>query len=275
MGNIKADGPVGVLDSGLGGLTVVQAIWRHLPQEHVLYVGDTARVPYGGREPEEIRQFNREIIRFLVDQGCKLVVVACNTSAAWAFRAMQQEFTVPMVEVLSPGAKAAVAATQSGRVGVWATEATVRSGAYARAVKAQRPDAEVVQVACPLLVPLVEGGRVASAEAKEAVAHYLEPIRRAGADTLILGCTHYPFLTPSIQESLGEGVAVVNPAEETARRAGEVLENLGLSASRRQADRFCTSGEAGIFQRLGSILAGRPLERVEQVTFSSPLGVIG
>lgn len=275
MLNNTADGPIGVFDSGFGGLTVVQAIWRHLPLEHVLYVGDTARVPYGGREPKEIRSFNREILRFLVQEGCKLVVFACNTSSALAFAEMEREFDLPMVEVITPGAKAAAAASRNGRIGLWATEATVRSGAYARAVKAQRPDAEIVQVACPRLVPLIEGGRAASPDVQEAVQEYAGPIRRAGVDTLILGCTHYPFLAPFIREALGDGVALVNPAEETARRTGEVLRLSGLSATHRQDDRFCTSGDAEVFQNLGSVLAGRPLAQVEQVAFSSQLGVTG
>lgn len=275
MVNSPAGGPIGVFDSGLGGLTVAQEIWRRLPGEDVLYVGDTARVPYGGRSAEEIRRFNREIIGFLLAQGAKLVVFACNTSSALAFSVMQQEFAIPMVEVITPGAKAAAAASRNGRIGLLATEATVRSGAYVQAVLAERPEAQITAVPCPRLVPLVEGGQARSAEAGRAVAGYLAPVREAGADTVILGCTHYPFLAHHLREQLGEWVPLVDPAVETVRRVGVLLGELGLRhAGDRQGDRFFTSGEPALFRRLAGELTGRALSPVEQVEFSSPaLGV--
>ncbi|MDI6870461.1 MAG: glutamate racemase [Bacillota bacterium] len=275
MVNSSAGGPIGVFDSGLGGLTVVQEIWRHLPDEEVVYVGDTARVPYGGRSAEEIRCFNREIIGFLLQQGAKLVVFACNTSSALAFPVMQREFPVPMVEVITPGARAAAAATRNGRIGLLATEATVRSGAYVRAILGELPGAQVTAVACPLLVPLVESGRAGSAEAARAVVEYLEPVREAGADTLVLGCTHYPYLRPHLQEQLERGVALIDPAVETARRVGEVLAAHELRRhGPRRGDRFYTSGDPALFRRLAGELTGRTLPPVERVEFSSPvLGV--
>jgi glutamate racemase len=275
MVNSSAGGPIGVFDSGLGGLTVAQEIWRQLPGEDVIYVGDTARVPYGGRSAEEIRRFNREIIGFLLNQGAKLIVFACNTSSALAFPLMQQEFPVPMVEVITSGAHAAAQATRNGHIALLATEGTVRSGAYVRAVLAERPDAQVTAVSCPKLVPLVEGGEARSAEAGRAVAGYLGPVREAGADTLILGCTHYPFLAAHLREQLGERVALIDPAVETVGRVGRALDEWQLRRTGLQeGDRFYTSGDPGLFRRLASELTGRAIPPAEQVEFSSPaLGV--
>jgi glutamate racemase len=275
MVNNSAGGPIGVFDSGLGGLTVAREIWRQLPGEDVIYVGDTARVPYGGRSAEEIRQFNREIIGFLLGQGAKLIVFACNTSAALAFPLMQQEFVVPMVEVITSGARAAAEATRNGRIALLATEGTVRSGAYLRAILGERPEAQVTAVPCAKLVPLVESGQAKSAEAARAVAGYLVPVQEAGADTLIMGCTHYPFLAAHLGSQLGTGVALIDPAVETVRRVGRALDERGLRQSgNRQGDRFYTSGDPGLFRRLASELTGRAIPPVGQVEFSSPaLGV--
>lgn len=271
MVNSSAGGSLGVFDSGLGGLTVVQEIWRQLPGEDVIYVGDTARVPYGGRSAEEIRRFNREIVGFLVDHGAKLVIFACNTSSALAFPTMQREFDVPMVEVIGPGAQAAAQTTRNGRIALWATEATVRSGAYLRAILRERPQAQVTAVACPRLVPLIESGLARSAEVAQAVDEYLEPVRAAGADTLILGCTHYPYLQGHLQRRLGPEVTLIDPALETVRRAAEELEARGLRRpGPKTGDRFFTSGDPALFRRLAGELTGRALPPVEHIELSSP-----
>jgi glutamate racemase len=271
MVNNSADGPLGVFDSGLGGLTVVQELWRQLPGEAVVYVGDTARVPYGGRSAGEIRRFNREIIRFLLDQGAKAIIVACNTSSALAFLVMREEFAVPLVEVIAPGARAAAQASRNGRIGLLATEATVRSGAYVRAILAERPGVQVTAVGCPKLVPLVESGQTGSAEAGRAVTKYLRPVQEAGVDTVILGCTHYPYLEPQLREQLEDGVVLVNPAVETVRQAGEVLAAAGLRGTGPGGgDRFYTSGDPFLFRKLAGELTGRTIPPVEQVEFSSP-----
>lgn len=270
MVNVSAGGPIGVFDSGLGGLTVAQEIWRQFPGEDVVYFGDTARVPYGGRSAGEIEQFNREIIGFLLALGVKLVVFACNTSSALAYPLMQQEYNVPMVEVITPGAQAAAAATRNGRIALLATEATVRSGAYVKAIQAILPKAQVTAVGCPRLVPLVEAGRAGSAEAREAVAEYLQPVREAGADTLVLGCTHYPYLAQHVEKALGSEVRLIDPAVETSRRVGEVLAERRLAKrGPRRGDRLFTSGDAALFRRLACELTGRALPPVEHVEFSS------
>lgn len=234
------------------------------------YVGDTARVPYGGRSAEEIRRFNREIIEFLLAQGAKMVVFACNTSSALAYPLMKQEFPVPMVEVITPGATAAAAASRNGRIALLATEATVRSGAYVKAILARLPRAQVTAVACPRLVPLVESGQARSREAAQAVAEYLEPVREAGADTVVLGCTHYPYLADHIKDELGSGVRLIDPAVEAVRRTGEVLAARGLLQNGpRGGDRFFTSGDPELFRRLAGELTGRAFARCHHVEFAS------
>lgn len=257
----------------MGGLTVVEELWRQLPEEDVIYFGDTARVPYGGRTAEEIRRFNREIIRFLLAKGAKVIVFACNTSSALAFFLMQEEFPVPMIEVIAPGARAAARASRNGRIGLIATEATVQSGAYVRAILAERPEARVIAVGCPKLVPLVESGQARSSEAGRAVAEYLKPIREAGVDTLILGCTHYPYLYPHLREQLGDEVALVNPAIETVSQVGEVLTERGLHRTGPgSGDRFYTSGDPALFRKLAGELIGRAIPPVEKVEFMAPAG---
>jgi glutamate racemase len=225
------DGAIGIFDSGVGGLTVLHALLEALPAEDLVYFGDTARTPYGTKSPEVVTRYSLENCEFLRDRGVKMLVVACNSSSAVALDAVAARIAVPVVGVIEPGARAALARTRSGRIGVIGTEATIASGAYTRVLRSLRPDVELYTRPCPLLVPLAEEGWTDGAIARGIVETYLQSLARSGIDTLILGCTHYPLLKPLIAEVMGDGVTLVDSAEETAREVGERLQAGGLGRS--------------------------------------------
>ena len=220
--------PIGIFDSGIGGLTVLKAIRERLPDENALYLGDTARVPYGIKSTETVTRFSFEIADYLVGQGIKMLVVACNTASAAALSSLREKLDLPVVGVLMPGAYAASRATKTGRIGVIGTEATVSSGAYARLLKNIRPGTEVFAAACPLFVPLVEEGRLSGNITRLIVEDYLTPLKAKDVDTLVLGCTHYPLLKEVIAEVMGPGVALIDSASETANEVERVLGKKGL-----------------------------------------------
>ncbi len=222
--------PIGVFDSGIGGLTVVSALRRLLPEESIYYIGDTARVPYGGKSPTTVQRYSLEIASLLIREDAKTIVVACNTASSLALPALEAQLPVSITGVIAPGAKAAVAATRNGHVGVIGTRATVKSGAYERALRALSPDVRVSAAACPLLVPLIEEGWLASDITDDVLMHYLRPLVDAGIDTLVLGCTHYPLLRPAIARLLGDSVALVDSAENCATAVRELLAREGLQA---------------------------------------------
>jgi glutamate racemase len=215
--------PIGVFDSGIGGLTVLAAMQRCLPGERYIYLGDTARLPYGTKSAETVVRYGLRAASFLAERGIKMLVVACNTASAAALPALEEAMDVPVVGVVTPGARVAAAGT-AGRVGVIGTESTITSGAYLRALHAVRPEVEVVARACPLFVPLVEEGWFDHPVTREVARVYLEPFAGGRVDTLILGCTHYPLLRGAISEAVGAGVRLVDSAEAVA---GEVVEILG------------------------------------------------
>lgn len=239
-----AEAAIAVFDSGIGGLTVFKELARRLPREHLLYLGDTARLPYGTKSPENVRGCAIEIGDFFADRGVKLMVVACNTMSAIALEAMRARYDVPVVGVITPGARAAVAATQRGRIGVIGTEATVASGAYEREIRALAPDAEIFARACPLFVPLAEEGWLDNDVARRAVGIYLGSLKKSGIDALILGCTHYPLLEPAIADFLGPRVRIVDSARETASEVRRLLQERGLlrRQGRGTASFFVTDG---------------------------------
>ncbi|MGH2378681.1 MAG: glutamate racemase [Candidatus Limnocylindria bacterium] len=231
------DRPIGVFDSGVGGLTVLRELRRQLPQESTIYLGDEARMPYGERDAAEVLRFTREAVAwFGREHQPKLIVIACNTATAAALETVREEASVPIIGVIRPGAAAAISATSRRAVGVLATALTVRSGAYVRAVRDLDPFVDVVQKACPKLVPLVEAGGADGPEAEEAVREYVLPLVSEGAavspgvDTLLLGCTHYPLLRSAIAKAAGPGVRVVDSATTTSLAVREVLESHGLNA---------------------------------------------
>ncbi len=221
---MNRDGAIGIFDSGVGGLTVLHAILGALPHEHLVYLGDTGRFPYGTKSAETVTRYSLENVDFLLERGVKLLVIACNSASAVALDQLRERAPVPVIGVIEPGAQAAIASTRNGRVGVIGTEATIASGAYTRALRALRPSLELYTRACPLLVPLAEEGWTDGNIARGIVDTYLASLARSGIDTLILGCTHYPLLKPVIGEVMGPAVRLVDSAAETARAVTARLE---------------------------------------------------
>lgn len=255
--------PIGIFDSGVGGLTMLQEIMRQLPHEDVVYLADTARVPYGGRPPEEIIKINEEIIPFLIDYGAKLIIMACGTSSSIAFPIVKDKYKVHIIGLIEPGARAATDATRSGIIGLIATAGTVNSGAYQDALK----NFKVVAQACPLFVPLVEGGFIEAEETKRVAKEYLKPLLKENIDTLILGCTHYPHLTKILKERTGPNVAFVDPAEEAVADAKKLLQKAGTMKSKTSAPKYeyLVTGSVVQFQDLGSRLLGKPITNAKHV----------
>ncbi len=227
---LPSAGPIGVFDSGIGGLTVVAALRELLPHEDIFYLGDTARVPYGGKGRETIERYTLEIAELLLDEGAKAIVVACNTATALAIPKLESAVRVPSVGVIAPGAAAAAATTRNGKIGVIGTRATIASGAYERALREHRADLEIHALACPLLVPLVEEGWLDDPVTDLVVGRYLTPLLTAGIDTLVLGCTHYPFVRESIARFLGPGITIVDSAHNCALATRDLLAKRGLAA---------------------------------------------
>lgn len=259
--------PIGVFDSGMGGLTVLHECLVTLPHEDFVYLGDGARLPYGPRPLDEIRRFAGEIAVYLEAQGVKLVVAACNSATAAALPDLQRQLSVPVIGVLAPEAHAAVLATRNRRIGLLATEATVASGRYGELVSALDAGVELVAVACPRLVPLIEGDDVFGEELTAAVREYAAPLKDADVDTVILGCTHYPLIRPVLQRVLGRGVTLVFSAEETAREAAETLARKGIEndPGREGSYRFLTTGDPELFRRMGQRFLQLPIDAAEHV----------
>ncbi len=220
--------PVGVFDSGVGGLTVAREIMRQIPNERIIYFGDTARVPYGSKSQDTIIRFSRQIVNFLRTKCVKAVVVACNTASALALEALAPEMDIPIIGVVIPGARVAAESTQNGKVGVIATESTIASGLYTRVITEFNPSVQVYGKACPLFVPLVEEGWLTDPVTVEVARRYLDPLLETGIDTLVMGCTHYPLLRSTLAGVLGEQVRLVNPAYETALELKTLLEREDL-----------------------------------------------
>jgi len=223
-----SDAPIGVFDSGLGGLTVVRELMRQLPSERLIYVGDTARVPYGPKSPETICRYSREIAEYLLRERVKALVVACNTATAVALPALRVACPVPVIGVVDPGARSAAAASRGRGIGVIGTAGTIASGAYERAIRTLAPATRVIAQACPLFVPLVEEGWLDGDVARLVARHYLEPLAASGIDTLVLGCTHYPLLAPVIGDVMGDGVRLIDSAAAAADATRTLLEREGL-----------------------------------------------
>ncbi len=230
--------PIGVFDSGIGGLTVVSALRRLLPDESIYYIGDTARVPYGGKSPTTVQRYSLEIASLLLREDAKTIVVACNTASSVALEALQAHLPVTVIGVIAPGAEAAIAVTRNGHIGVIGTRATIKSGSYERALRALTPDVRVSATACPLLVPLIEEGWLASDTTDDVLMHYLQPLLDAGIDTLVLGCTHYPLLRPAIGRLLGDRVRLVDAAENCAASMRALLGREKLNAAAGEGGRL-------------------------------------
>lgn len=292
---MKRQHVIGMFDSGVGGLTVMKAILEQIPELRIIYLGDTARVPYGNRSKEELIDFGEEIITFLISQGAEAVVVACNTSSANALPELKKRFDIPLIGTIEPGARLAVSKTSGGKIGLIATEATVRSKAYNSAIsrvlsKGVLPESQALREswqqgeqsialvksqACPLFVPLVEAGLTKTPEARGIARTYLSGFDTAGVDALILGCTHYPFLTPVIRDILGEQIALIDPAQAMVDELRSVLDKLDqaqeLEAKRTVKEtwklRFYVSGDPELFQSVGNTLLPRQIQEVRQVVW--------
>ncbi|MEY3636453.1 MAG: hypothetical protein RL147_882 [Actinomycetota bacterium] len=260
-----SDAAIGIFDSGVGGLTVARAILDQLPNESTLYIGDTARGPYGPRPLSEVREFALETMDFLVDQGVKAIVIACNTASAAMLRDARERYSIPVIEVIQPAVRRAVSATRSGRIGVIGTQATIDSKAYLDAFAAA-PQLHITSAACPLFVEFVERGETSGEAITKVAQKYLEPIMSSNVDTLVLGCTHYPLLTGVISYVMGESVTLVSSAEETAKDLYRTLvENNALRPQSTSAPthRFLATGDAKAFETLARRFLGPEVTQVE------------
>lgn len=259
---------IGVFDSGLGGLSVVEKIFIKIPQAKIIYFGDTARVPYGSKTAEELINFADEITHFLLNKDCEVIVDACNSTSAVALGFLQQKYSKPIIGVIEPGVRAALDITKNGCIGVIATEATVKSGAHKKVAQELEPGTTIISQACPDFVFLVETGEVTGERALSIVKRTLEPLKNTNIDTLILGCTHYPYLSELVKEVIGEDVTLVNPAYETAKETAKYFlgKVQGECLKMKEEDHeFYVSGSPDHFQRIGEILMGEKLPVVKKV----------
>ena len=258
--------PIGIYDSGVGGLTVVREITSKLPWERIIYFGDTARVPYGEKTKEELLSFSDEIIDFLIKQGSKYIIAACNTTSSQVLGCLQKKFDIRIIGVLEPGAYAASRRTRTGRIGVIGTVGTINSGAYENAIKKHLNKAQVFSAACPRLVPLIEKGFINSDETIAALNNYINPLLDEDIDVLVLGCTHYPFLTEHIKRIVGSKIKIIDPAEYTINTVAADLHQFGLeSPEKTGCHEFWVSGNPTKFADIGSKLFGRELDEVTQI----------
>ena len=259
--------PIGVFDSGVGGLTVAREIMRQLPDENIVYFGDTARLPYGSKSKDNIIRFSRQIIRFLLTRNVKAIVIACNTASAQALDVVKEEFDLPIIGTITAGARAAVQETRSRKIGVIGTEGTIRSQTYTEVIRELEPEAEVMGKACPLFVPLVEEGFAKHHIADEVIDIYLREMKESDIDTMILGCTHYPLLRSRIMAYLGDKVSIVNPAYETAMDLKRILEEKGLNNDRDSLTKyeFYVSDAAEKFKQFANSILPYNVETIQQI----------
>jgi glutamate racemase len=267
----QTSAPIGVFDSGLGGLTVLRAIRERLPAEGTVYLGDTARVPYGPKAAETIRRYAIEATDFLLGKGVKAIVVACNTATARALPDVEARAGVPVLGVVEPGGRAAATVSREGRIGVIGTRGTISSRAYNAVIHSHRPDALVLEQACPLFVPLVEEGWTEDEVTRLTAERYLEPLLEQGIDTLVLACTHYPLLKPLLARVVGDGVALIDSAESTAASLEQLLLSQGLSNTSGLSTpaRYYVTDEAARFDSLARRLLGEEVDHLEMVSVDS------
>jgi glutamate racemase len=257
---------IGLFDSGIGGLTVLHQIIEVFPRENTIYLGDTARAPYGTKSVETVLRYSFENTDFLIEKGVKIVVVACNTSTAIALDTLRGKLSVPVIGVIEPGVRRALQVTRNKKIGVIGTEATIQSGAYTKALKAQAQNIEVYSRACPLFVPLVEEGWTANTVVAMTVEAYLGSLKQSGIDTLILGCTHYPLLKKAIGKFMGDGVTLVDSAEETAKDVGELLKkHLLIRRNGRGTHSFFVTDAPDRFIEVGRRFLGDKVESAVRI----------
>jgi glutamate racemase len=259
-------GAIGVFDSGIGGLTVLKEIVRLLPGEDTIYLGDTARVPYGTKSPETVAHYSIENTSFLIEKGLKVLVVACNTASAFALAELKKIFPLPIIGVIEPGARKAVEVSEIKRIGVIGTEGTIKSDAYFEAIKSIDDDVQVFSKACPIFVPLAEEGWIENDVAILTAETYLKKFEKKSIDTLVLGCTHYPILKETIKKVVGQNILLVDSAEESAKEVKKILNELGeLSPKKEPCRQFFTTDSAKRFEKVGRYFFGDAVKGVEQV----------
>ena len=260
--------PVGVFDSGIGGLTVAREIMRQMPEEKLIYFGDTARVPYGNKSSDTVVRYSRQIIRFLQTKNVKAIVIACNTATSYALETIQKELEIPVIGVIHAGAKTAVESTRNGKIGVIGTEGTIRSGIYTEVMRQMRSNIEVTTKACPLLVPLVEEGLLHDSVTDEIASRYLSNLKSRYIDTLVLGCTHYPLLRSAIGRLMGDEVVLVNPAYETAVELKQLLSEkqlLGSCTDKESQYQFYVSDLAEKFTAFATSILPNEVKETRQI----------
>lgn len=259
--------PIGVFDSGIGGLTVAKEIMDILPNEDIVYFGDTARVPYGNKSKETIVKFSLQISRFLETKDVKAIVIACNTASAFALEAVKDKFNIPIIGVISPGARAAVKNTVNNKIGIIGTEGTVSSGAYSKKISSIRNDFEIFSTACPLFVPIAEEGWSEKRVSYMIAEEYLDSIKALGIDTLVMGCTHYPLLNKVVQDVMGEKVALINPAKETALELKEALEYLKIKNTDEKigSHKYYVSDNSSKFKKVGEMFLNKEIEDILEI----------
>jgi len=261
--------PIGIFDSGIGGLTVFKEVVRLLPEEDIIYLGDMARLPYGTKSRETVIKYTLESARFLLKEGIKLLVVACNTASSVSLPVLRKELPIPVVGVVEAGARAAVKATLNNRIGVIGTRTTINSGAYREAIWSMNPSIHVIEQACPLFVPLVEEGWIGDEITFKVAKRYLAPLRSASIDTLVLGCTHYPLLKKVIQTVMGENVQLIDSAEETALEVDEIMHQKHLLSHRRSKKegmrRFFVTDDPERFTTQGGLFLGEEIKDIHKV----------
>lgn len=259
--------PIGVFDSGVGGLTVIKSMLDQLPDETFIYFGDTAHVPYGSKTSEQLMGYAQAIIAYLLSRNAKAIVIACGTHSSVTLPHIKNQYSFPLLGVVKAAARSAFSMTSNQRIGVLATHATVMSKSYTRAIKELQPEAQVFEIACPKFVPLVEAGRLDGEETRQAVQEYVGPLLEAGVDTIVLGCTHYPFLAQVIQEYAGSQVALVDPSHQTVEELKIMLaQNDLLAPASSQPDReFYVSGNNESFFTVGKLLIGDVIEKVDRI----------
>ncbi|KAB2338759.1 glutamate racemase [Cytobacillus depressus] len=261
------ENPIGIIDSGVGGLTVAKEVMRQLPKEKIIYLGDTARCPYGPRPGDEVKAFTWEISRFLLSKEIKMLIIACNTATAVALDEIRNQLPIPVIGVISPGARAAIKKTKNNSIGVIGTEGTIKSGAYEKALQQINSHLEIHSLACPKFVPLVESGEYEGTLAEKVVVETLKPFKDKGMDTLILGCTHYPLLEPLVKKAVNDQVSIISSGDETAREASTILYHYRLlnGSSKEPDHQFFTTGSADIFTRIASKWLDVPIKNVKKI----------
>ncbi|MBB6452027.1 glutamate racemase [Salirhabdus euzebyi] len=259
--------PIGVIDSGVGGLTVAKELIRQLPKEEFIYLGDTLRCPYGPRPQEEVKQYTWDMVNYLMNYDIKMLVVACNTATAFVLEELKKQLPVPVIGVIQPGARTAIKSTRNLHVGVIGTKGTIESEAYPKVLKTIHSNIQVYSLACPPLVPMVERGILEGDQAEQIVEECLKPFVETNIDTLILGCTHYPLLKPVIQKTMGEKVQVISSGDETARDVSAILSyhNLLYQGEQSPNHKFFTTGNLAIFQHIANSWFGYPLRYVKNI----------